>query len=305
MSERRHILKGRRNRRMVWPVIPAVVAILLAACLAVLTLGQQTGVPETLQTAAGHVPAISAGAAILVDAGDGTVLYEYNADKKMYPASTTKIMTALVVLELCEEQNLSLENELNVPAEAEGVEGSSLYLKAGERLTLEELMYGLMLQSGNDAAAALGTVMGGGGEEGLEWFVKRMNETAERLGCTGTHFMNPHGLYDEDHYTTARDLAVIARAAMQYEPFRQIAAAKEWGGQDGTRKFANKNKTVFQYEGGDGVKIGFTKASGRTLAASATRNGTQLIAVVLNDGNWFADAYALLDYGFDRIGEEG
>ena len=131
------------------------------ALAAVIAAGLQMN-PQCELTFA-QAPGISAGAAILINAEDGSVIYEFNADKKMYPASTTKIMTALVVLELCEEQNLSLENELNVPAEAEGVEGSSLYLKAGERLTLEELMYGLMLQSGNDAAAALGMVMGGGG----------------------------------------------------------------------------------------------------------------------------------------------
>lgn len=224
------------------------------------------------------------------------MLYEYNADKKMYPASTTKIMTALVVLEICEEQNLKLDNEIIVPSGAEGVEGSSLYLKAGERVSLEKLMYGLMLQSGNDAATALAITMGGGEDEEAAQarFVERMNEKAADLGCENTHFTNPHGLHHEQHYTTARDLAKIAEEAMKKDIFRQIVSAKEWG------DFANKNKTVFQYEGGNGIKIGFTKTSGRTLVASANRSGRQLIAVVLNDGNWFQDAYALMDYGFSR-----
>lgn len=258
------------------------------------------------QAASLPVPGISAGAAILVESaaggaeahadGDLEVLYEYNADKKMYPASTTKIMTALVVLEICEEQNLKLDNEIIVPSGAEGVEGSSLYLKAGERVSLEKLMYGLMLQSGNDAATALAIAMGGGEDEetAKARFVDRMNEKAADLGCENTHFTNPHGLHHEQHYTTARDLAKIAEAAMKKDIFRQIVSAKEWG------DFANKNKTVFQYEGGNGIKIGFTKASGRTLVASANRSGRQLIAVVLNDGNWFQDAYALMDYGFSR-----
>lgn len=291
------------------------VKILLGTALVISIIGSawQNWHLESTQLGAGSkqasslpVPGISAGAAILVEsAGDGAeanaeggldVLYEYNADKKMYPASTTKIMTVLVVLEICEEQNLKLDNEIIVPSGAEGVEGSSLYLKAGERVSLEKLMYGLMLQSGNDAAAALAIALGGGEDEEAAQvrFVERMNETAAALGCENTHFTNPHGLHHEQHYTTARDLAKIAEAAMKKDIFRQIVSAREWG------DFANKNKTVFQYEGGNGIKIGFTKASGRTLVASASRSGRQLIAVVLNDGNWFQDAYALMDYGFSR-----
>lgn len=261
---------------------------------------------ETAVTA----PSVSAGAAILIDGEDGTVLYEKSADQKMYPASTTKIMTALVVLETLEELELGLDSEIIVPAEAQGVEGSSLYLKAGERVSVEVLLYGLMLQSGNDSAVALAACVGGS----VEHFVEQMNQRAAELGCRGTHFVNPNGLYDGEHYTTARDLAYIAREAMKREDFRKIAGTQRWSSEgdetladskekvsnDGsaTRTFVNKNKTVFQYEGGDGVKIGFTKASGRTLVSSASRDGHRVIAVVLNDGNWFQDAYALMDYGF-------
>lgn len=254
---------------------------------------------ETDLTLAGaRAPSISAGAAILIDGGDGRVLYEYNADQKMYPASTTKIMTALVTLDICEELSIGLDSEIIVPEEAEGIEGSSLYLKAGERISLEELLYGLMLHSGNDSAAALAASMGG--NEAM--FVERMNQRAQDLGCLGTHFTNPHGLYDENHYTTARDLAVIARCAMQHREFQKIVSTETWKGTgEQPRSFTNKNKTVFQYEGGDGVKIGYTQASGRTLVASASRAGTQLIAVVLNDGNWFQDAYGLLDFGFELM----
>lgn len=256
--------------------------------------GYPTAKAEPVGTTAA-APTVSAGAAILIDAEDGTVLYENNADQKMYPASTTKIMTALVVLETMEELGLRLDSEIIVPEEAQGVEGSSLYLKAGERVSVEELLYGLMLQSGNDSAVALAACAGGS----VEHFMEQMNQRAEELGCRGTHFLNPNGLYDGDHYTTARDLAYIAREAMKREDFRRIVGAQRWSSEgNSARTFVNKNRTVFQYEGGDGVKIGFTKASGRTLVSSASRDGHRVIAVVLNDGNWFRDAYALMDFGF-------
>lgn len=278
-----------------------VICFLLAAAVMGMLLSSYDTPPD-LTLASARAPTISAGSAILIDASDGTVLYEYNADKKMSPASTTKIMTAMVCLDICRELGLGLDSEILVPEEAEGVEGSSLYLKAGERIALEELLYGLMLQSGNDAASALAAALGGTTEN----FLERMNRRAEDLGCEKTHFVNPHGLYDEEHYTTARELAVIAREAMKDPDFRRIAAAQKWSSKDGgedARIFVNKNKTVFQYEGGDGIKIGYTKASGRTLVASSTRGSTSLITVVLNDGNWFADAYALMDFGFEVLGE--
>jgi D-alanyl-D-alanine carboxypeptidase (penicillin-binding protein 5/6) len=233
------------------------------------------------------------------------VLYEKDADKKLYPASTTKILTALVALEKLDELGLDLSCEIIVPIEAQGVEGSSVYLKDGERITMEELLYGLMLQSGNDAAVAIASCIGGSGLEGMSNFVDMMNAKAAELGCSGSHFVNPHGLFDEDHYVTAKDMAVIAAAAMERENFRRIAGAEEWSGGTEGRRFVNKNKTITQYDGATGIKIGFTKKSGRTLVASAKRGEAELIAVVLNDGNWFNDAYALLDYGFAILGEEG
>ncbi len=243
-------------------------------------------------------PSVSAESAVLIDE-DGEVLYEKNANAKGYPASTTKIMTALVTLEKLDELGLDIKSEIIVPEEAVGIEGSSIYLKKGERLTIEELLYGLMLRSGNDSAAALAVCMGGS----LGEFVSMMNERAAALGCSGTHFTNPSGLYEENHYTTASDLAKIAHEAMKREDFREIVRAKDWQSEDGSRSFHNKNKTVFQYEGATGIKIGFTKASGRTLVASAERDGRQMIAVVLRDGNWFNDAYALMDYGFEQGGK--
>lgn len=242
--------------------------------------------------------ALGAEGAILIDTKDKTVLFEKNADKKLYPASTTKIMTALVALETLEEIGAGQDSRVTVPDEAAGLEGSSVYLKAGQQVTMEELLYGMMLQSGNDAAAAVAICCGGD----METFVEKMNDKAAALGCGSTHFTNPSGLHDEEHYTTARDLAIIGAAAMEREDFRRIVSAESWQSQDTGRSYVNKNKTLFQYDGGNGIKIGYTKASGRTLAASAERDGKVLIAVVLNDHNWFEDAYGMLDYGFEAAG---
>lgn len=256
--------------------------------------------PQRSVNASVQAPSVSAEGAVLVDGSSRRVIYEKNSDKRLYPASTTKIMTALVTLETLDELGLGPDSKVIVPVEAAGVEGSSLYLKAGEKLSLEELLYGLMLQSGNDSAEAIAVCVGGTREA----FVEKMNLKAEQLGCSGTHFVNPSGLFDENHYTTAGDLAIIAAEAMEREDFREIVGAQKWESEETDRSFVNKNKTVFNYEGGNGVKIGFTKKSGRTLVASAERDGTELIAVVLRDGNWFNDAYALMDYGFE-IMEEG
>lgn len=242
------------------------------------------------------VPTISAEGAILINAEDGSVIYEKNADKRLYPASTTKIMTALISLEIMDEINAELDSEIKVPKEAVGIEGSSLYLKEGEIVTAEELLYGTMLQSGNDAATALAISLGGN----MSNFVEKMNKKAVELGCRETNFVNPSGLFDKDHYTTARDLALISKAAMETQAFREIVSSKNWSSDTTGRSFTNKNKTIAEYDGATGVKIGYTKKSGRTLVASAKRGDTELIAVVLNAPNWFQDAYALLDYGFAR-----
>ena len=251
---------------------------------------------ESVQASA-LAPVIEARGAILVDAKDGAVIYEKDADRKLYPASTTKIMTTLVALEIMEEIEASLDSKVVIPREAVGVEGSSIYLKEGERVTVEELLYGVMLRSGNDAATAISIALGGD----LDTFNKRMNEKAANMGCKNTKFINPSGLFDEEHYTTARDLSRISREAMKNEIFREIAKTKVWGNENSERTFENKNKTVTQYEGATGIKIGYTKKSGRTLVASAKRGKVELIVVVLDDPNWFDDAYKLLDYGFDRM----
>lgn len=242
---------------------------------------------------------ISAGQAILIDGDTGNVIYEKSADQKAYPASTTKIMTALLTIEVLEKNDSPLEQITEVPETAQGVEGSSVYLKAGEKITIEDLLYGLMLVSGNDAATALAEIIGGSQDD----FVDMMNERARKLNCRNTHFTNPSGLFDEEHYTTARDMAVIAREAMKNKTFRRIVSAESWETErteSDYKTFRNKNKTIYEFSGGNGIKIGYTKASGRTLVASATRDGRTMIAVVMNAPDWFEDAYRMMEMGFAR-----
>ncbi|MFQ8601790.1 MAG: D-alanyl-D-alanine carboxypeptidase family protein [Anaerovoracaceae bacterium] len=243
---------------------------------------------------------VSAGQAILIDGDTGTVLYEKAADERAYPASTTKIMTALITLETLDKYNSPIEQKVKIPKEAAGVEGSSLYLAEGEQISIEDLLYGLMLVSGNDSAVALSCIIGGTQER----FIDMMNKKAEKLGCSNTHFANPNGLFDENHYTTVRDMAAIAREAMKDKTFRKIVSAKEWKADRKTSDyltFRNKNKTVHQFEGGNGIKIGYTKSSGRTLVASAQRDGKNLICVVMSAPDWFNDAYRLMEYGFEVL----
>lgn len=254
---------------------------------------------HTAVDTSGSLGDISAGQAILVDGDTGKVLYEKAADEKAYPASTTKIMTALITLETLKKYDSPISQIVEVPQAAEGVEGSSLYLQAGEKISIEDLLYGLMLVSGNDAAVALSEIIGGSQER----FVEMMNLKAAELGCCNTNFVNPNGLFDENHYTTVRDMSTIAREAMKNGIFRRIVASEKWNAdsREGTYvTFSNKNKTVHQYEGGNGIKIGYTENSGRTLVASAERNGKTMICVVMSAPDWFNDAYKLMDYGFGR-----
>lgn len=239
--------------------------------------------------------ALSAASAILIDAGSGRVLFESNAYKKMGMASTTKIMTAIVALEKCK-----MDEVVTVSAHAAATEGSSIWLVAGEHIKMEDLLYGLMLNSGNDAATAIAEHISGDTKK----FSELMNEMAGIIGAENTHFTNPHGLADENHYTTAYDLALIARYALQNPTFARIVATKsktipkeneKWG-----RILSNHNKMLLNYKGADGVKTGFTKATGRTLVSSATRDGMQIIAVTLNAPDDWADHAAMLDQGFAK-----
>jgi len=230
---------------------------------------------------------VSASSAILMDMDSGRVLYEKNADARMLIASTTKIMTALVAL-----RDGELSDTVKVSREAAYTEGSSMYLKEGEELTLETLLYGLLLCSGNDAAVAVAEHVAGS----VEAFVERMNDTALALGMESSSFANPNGLDDENHYSTARDMAVLARAAMENETLVRIASTRTVT--IGGRTMTNHNKLLSFMDGCLGLKTGYTRAAGRTLVSCAERGGQRLIAVTLQDGNDWADHQSLYDYGF-------
>lgn len=230
---------------------------------------------------------ISASSAILLDGQTGRVLYEKQPDKQSLIASTTKIMTALVV---CEQMNVL--DRVRIPPEAVGIEGSSMYLKTGEIMTVQELLYGLMLHSGNDAAVALAIYCGGT----VEGFAELMNDKAHRLGLRNTHFVNPNGLDSPGHYSTARDMAVLAAYAMENPVFYQTVSTKSVNA--GGRSLRNHNKLLWQLEGADGVKTGFTKKAGRILVSSCTRNNRRLICVTMNDGNDWQNHKTLMETGF-------
>lgn len=231
---------------------------------------------------------------IVMRADTKEVFAESNKDLRLPMASTTKTMTALVTVENC-----NLDEIVSVPDEAVGVEGSSIYLRKGDKYTVRELLYGLMLRSGNDAAVALAIHVAGS----VENFAEMMNLRAESMGLTNTHFVNPHGLQDKNHYTSAYDLAFIGSEAMQNETFRQIVSTKfiTVGNGENKKYWTNKNKILSLYEGGNGIKTGFTTDSGRCLIASATRNGVTVVSVVLNRYDMFNDCCRLMDKAFESI----
>lgn len=238
------------------------------------------------------VTGVSAQSAILMDAATGRILYERQIDRRSLIASTTKIMTALVVCEQC-----NVLDRMKIPKEAVGIEGSSMYLREGEVLTIQELLYGMMLHSGNDAAVALAIYCGGT----VEGFAQLMNDKAHVLGLENTHFVNPNGLDAEDHYSTARDLAVLASYAMENPIFAKLVSTRTV--KVGERHLRNHNKLLWRFEGADGVKTGYTKAAGRILVSSAIRQGRRLVAVTISDPNDWQDHCDLLESGFAQYTE--
>ena len=231
---------------------------------------------------------IHAASAVLMDAESGRVLYARDAHHPRLIASTTKLLTALVAAERAED----LDEVVTVKGEWLGSEGSSIYLRAGEEITLRGLLYGLLLQSGNDAAMAVACHIAG--SEGD--FVALMNQKAAELGMKNSSFANPSGLNDDNHYSTAYDLALLARACLDNETVAEICATRTVT--VGTRTFVNHNKLLSRYEGCVGMKTGFTEKAGRTLVSAAARDGQTLICVTLNDGDDWNDHAKLLDYGF-------
>nr|WP_246427518.1 D-alanyl-D-alanine carboxypeptidase family protein [Paenibacillus phyllosphaerae] len=231
----------------------------------------------------------NAQATSLIDVESGRILYSEDGDKPMLIASLTKIMTAIVAIE-----HGKLADMVKTSKRAAGKEGSSIYLKLGEQMSLKDMLYGLMLRSGNDAATAIAEHVGGS-EEG---FVYLMNEKAKELGLTNSHFMNPSGLDAKGHYSSANDLAKLTAYAMHNPVFKEIVKTpgKRVEGRD--YQWVNKNKMLRMYDGADGVKTGYTKAALRCLVSSATRNDQQLAAVTLSDRSDWADHAKLFDWGF-------
>ncbi len=276
--------------------------ILLLICALTLLpahMNQTSGSPEHIPAEA-PLPTVSldiatsAGSAVLLDASGALprTLWEHNADARRGPASTTKIMTALVAAE-----RMPLSQKITVPREAVGIEGSSVYLTEGEVFTLEELLYCTLLESANDAATAIALAVGGS----IEGFADMMNEKCAALGLRDTHFTNPHGLDDDEHYTTARELGIIAAEALKNEALRRIFSTYKTtvaAPNGGVRMLINHNRLLKSIEGCIGVKTGYTKSNGRCLVSAAEREGLRLVAVTLSDGNDWHDHNTMLEAGF-------
>lgn len=266
---------------------------LLVVLVGVLLLCPLAGAEETVPT---EMPQVEALGAILIDRESGRVLYELNADQMLPIASTTKVMTALITLEKCD-----LDEIVTTSAGASGVPGTSIYLGVGEQLSVKQMLQGLLLRSGNDAAVALAEHVAGTVED----FAELMNQRAAQLGAQA-NFVTPNGLDAPGHQASARAMALIANEAMDFPAFRQIVltqrAVLPWRDSPYDRVLTNKNKLLASYEGATGVKTGFTKKAGRCLIFSAQRGDMELLGVVLNCAQWFDAAKALLDWGFDHFG---
>ena len=232
-------------------------------------------------------------AEIVMEVNSKRVLYEKNTSKKMYMASTTKILTAITIIE-----NMDLSKNISVTKKTTGIEGSSIYLEEGEVLSVQDLLYGLMLRSGNDCAETLAIACCGSIEE----FSTLMNEKARKIGAKNSNFVNPHGLHDDNHYTTAYDLALISSYAIKNPDFKRIVSTTKttipFTTKNTKRVLINKNKMLTNYDGATGIKTGYTKKAGRCLVTSAQRNGLELVCVVLNCYDMWEKTSLLLDKSF-------
>lgn len=236
----------------------------------------------------------SSQAMVLLEVGSGRVIVNYNGEEKLPMASLTKIITAIVALENCED----LDAMHQITPQEQGIEGSSIYLKAGEHLSIKQLLYGLMLRSGNDSAVAIATIIGGS----VENFVDMCNDFCQKIGATNTHLENPHGLHSDNHYTTAHDLAVITAYALKNPMFSKIVATQKINipnelGKYKHRELINKNRFLQMLDGANGVKTGYTKKAGRCFVGSSTRqeDGMQLVCVVLNCVPMFQECKAVME----------
>jgi serine-type D-Ala-D-Ala carboxypeptidase (penicillin-binding protein 5/6) len=257
----------------------------------IVIIGPSSDAPPT-------TPRVTAKGAILVDAATGKVLYSRNADKELEMASTTKIMTAILILE-----SMPLDQKVKVPAAATAAAGSTLGFKRGETFTVGQLLYAMLVPSANDAAITLGVAEAGS----VKAFVAKMNARAQQMGLTHTHFVNNCGLHAENHYSSARDLAVLASYAMKDPVFRRIVATRQYtlphAGGVADRVITTSNELLRDYDWVNGIKTGSTPYAGYCLVSSATKNGLTLISVVLgakNEDTREMESKALLQYGFDR-----
>ncbi len=253
--------------------------------------------PEGVIVPPGDVlPLMTAKSAVIMEAATGKILYSRNMDERHYPASTTKIMTLIVALE-----QGNLDDIVTVSHQASGTEGSTIWLEPGEKIRFLDLLYGMMLVSGNDATVAVAEHIAGS----VPAFARLMTEKAHAIGAENTSFVNSSGLPDEQHYTTAHDMALIAAYGYKNSMFEHIVGTKEkaipWAGHSTARELRNENQMLWLYDGGNGVKTGYTDAAGRCLVAAARRNGIQLITVVLDSVYMWNDSIAMLNYGFDKV----
>ncbi len=230
----------------------------------------------------------------VMEVSSGRILYNLNQDAKLPIASTTKILTAITVIE-----NFNLQKIITVPKKATLIEGSSIYLKEGEHLTVEELLYGLMLRSGNDCAYTLASSL-----TEYDDFIKLMNQTAKKLGCENSNFTNPHGLHDDNHYSSAKDLCLITCHAMKNKTFRKIVSTKKISISnefyDYKRVLINKNKLLYNLDGCNGVKTGYTKKAGRCLVTSCNQNGFEVVSVVINSPDMYNRTTELINNSYDN-----
>ena len=232
----------------------------------------------------------SAQAEMAMELSTGKILTEGNAHARLPMASTTKILTAIIIIEDC-----NLDEEITVPDEAVGVEGSSIYLKKDEKIDIRDLLYGLMLRSGNDSAATLAIHHSGS----IEKFAEVMNERAKKMGAENSNFKNPSGLPDDEHYTTAYDLCTIACYAMKNETFKEIVSTTNYTGK--YKNFVNKNKMLYKYKSANGVKTGYTLKAGRCLVSSAEQDGMDIVCVVLNCPDMYERSIAIFENCFKKF----
>ncbi len=261
---------------------------LIGFLLAVMFLGCGFSFPSEIPTE--YKVSSTAQSAYLFDALSGRVFYEKNENLKRAMASTTKIVSAITAIENCD----NLDEKFEIDSRAVGIEGSSIYLKKGERMSVRDLLYGLMLRSGNDCACAIAYHIAGS----IEDFASLMNELSKKVGAENSHFSNPHGLDDDNHYTTAKDLAQLTGYALNNPIFKEIVSTKHIKIKDENdeyRYMTNKNRLLSSLEGCVGVKTGYTKKAGRCLVSAVEKNGMRLVSVVLNCGPMFEESAAMLN----------